>query len=57
VSRRDEKLVAGLEVAAERRLSEFNGQGLANTAWALAKVNYRGEELFAALAILAQRRL
>ena len=43
--------------AAERRLSEFNPQGVANTAWAFATVNHRDEKLFAALAVAAERRL
>ena len=43
--------------AAERRLSDFNPQDVANTAWAFATVNYRDEKLFAALAIAAERRL
>ena len=43
--------------AAERRLSEFNPQGVANTAWTFVTVNYRDEKLFAALAIAAERRL
>ena len=54
---RDEKLFAALATAAERRLSEFNPQNVANTAWAFATVNYRDEKLFAALAIAAARRL
>ena len=53
----DEKLFAALVRAAERRLSEFNAQELANTAWAFATVNYRDEKLCAALAIAAERRL
>jgi hypothetical protein len=36
---------------AERRLSEFNPQNVANTAWAFATLIYRAEKLFAALAI------
>ena len=43
--------------AAERRLSDFNPQNAANTAWAFATVNYRHEKLFAALAIAAEQRL
>ena len=38
-------------------MSKFNVQGLANTAWAFATVNYRDEKLMAALAIAAERRL
>ena len=43
--------------AAERRLSEFSPQGIANTACAFATVNYRDEKLFAALAVAAEWRL
>ena len=43
--------------AAERRLSEFNPQEVANMAWAFATVNRRDEELFAALRIAAEQRL
>ena len=50
-------LVAALAKAAERRLSDFNPQAVANTAWAFATVNCRDEKLFAALAIAAERRL
>ena len=42
-----------LAIATERRLSEFNPQEVADTAWAFATVNYRDERLFAALAIAA----
>ena len=47
---------AALVRASERRLSDFNPQEVANTAWAFATVNYRDEKLFAALAIAAERR-
>ena len=50
-------LVAALSTAAKRRLSDFNPQDVANTAWAFATVNYRDEKLFAALARAAERRL
>ena len=50
-------LVAALVRAAERRLTTFNPQNVANTAWACATVNYRDEKLFAALARAAERRL
>ena len=53
----DEKLFAALARAAERRLSEFNPQDVANIAWAFATVNYRDEKLFAALARAVERRL
>jgi len=42
---------------AQRRLTHFNPQAVANTAWAFATVNYRDEKLFAALARVALRRL
>ena len=48
-------LVAALATAAKRRLSDFNPQDVANTAWAFATVNYRDEKLFAALARVAER--
>ena len=54
---RDEKLFAALARVAERRLTHFNPQNAANTAWACATVNYRDEKLFAALARAAERRL
>ena len=50
-------LVAALATAAERRLSDFNPQNVANTAWAFATVNYRDEKLFAALARATECRL
>ena len=50
-------LFAVLARAAERWLSEFNAQNVANKAWAFATMNYRDEKLFAALAIAAERRL
>ena len=53
---RDEKLFAGLAIAAERRLSEFNVK-VANTAWAFATLIYRDEKLFAALGIVMELRL
>ena len=43
--------------AAERRLRKSNPQGVSNTAWAFATVNYRDEKLLAALARAAERRL
>ena len=49
-------LFAALTIAAERWLSNFNPQEVANTAWALATVNYRAEKLFASLAIVSERR-
>ena len=52
-----EKLLAALASAAERRLSEFNVQELANTAWALATAIHRDEKLLAPLAKAAERCL
>ena len=43
--------------AAERGLSEFIPQEVANTAWAFAKVKYGYEKVFAALATAAKRWL
>jgi len=54
---RDDKLLAALAIAAERRLSEFISQNVANTARAFATVHYRDETLLAALTIAAERRL
>ena len=42
---------------AERRLDQFNAQGLANTAWAFATVGQKDELLFKSLAKMAERRL
>ena len=53
----DEQLFAALAISAQRRLSEFNVQGLANTAWAFATVNLLDKKLFAALAREAERRV
>ena len=43
--------------AAELRLSDFNVQALANTAWAFAMAAQSDAELFRALARLAELRL
>ena len=53
----DEKLFASWTAAAERRLSEFNVQNVANTAWAFAAANHLDEKLFASQTAAAQRRL
>ena len=50
-------LVAALATATERRLTLFNPQNVANTAWAFATANSRDEKLFAALARAAERLL
>ena len=42
---------------AERRLDQFNAQGLANTAWAFATVGQKDDQLFKALARMAEQRL
>ena len=55
--RPDEKLFTALARSAERRLSEFNVQNLANTAWAFATVNRPDEKLFTALARAAEQRV
>ena len=39
---------------AERRLDEFNAQSLANTAWAFATLGQQDEQLFQALARMAE---
>ena len=53
----DEKLFTASARAAEQRMSEFNAQELANTAWAFATANHRDEKPFTALAIAVERRL
>ena len=42
---------------AQRRSNQFNAQGLANTAWAFAKVDQQDEQLVNALAKMAEQRL
>ena len=42
---------------AEQCLDKFNAQDLANTAWAFAKVGQQDEQLFKALARMAEWRL
>ena len=49
--------MAALASAVEQRLTDFNAQNVANTAWAFATVNLRDEKLFAALTIAWERRL
>ena len=46
-----------LSTVVERRLDEFNAQDLVNTAWAFATVGQQDEQLFKALARMAERRL
>ena len=46
-------MFAALATAAERRMSDFNSQGLANAAWAFATVDQSDASLFAALAAAA----
>ena len=41
----------------ERRVSDFNAQNLANTAWAFAKVGQSDEKLFEAVAVAAAGRV
>ena len=57
MSYQDEKLFVALAIAAERRLSEFKPQNLANTAWLLATVGHSDEKLLAALARAAEWQL
>ena len=45
----DEKLLVTLARAALLRMSQFNAQEIANTAWAFATLGYLDENLFAAL--------
>ena len=42
---------------AERRLDQFNGQEFANIAWAFATVGQKDDQLFKALARMAERHL
>ena len=53
----DAKLFTPLARPAEQRLSEFNPQELANTAWAFATVKQSDEKLFTALARAAEQRV
>ena len=53
----DKTLFMALARAAERRLSEFNVQELANTAWAFAAWKRLEAKLLAAMARAAERRL
>ena len=50
-------LFAALARVAELRLSDFNVQHLANTAWAFATASQQDAQLFAALARVAELRL
>ena len=50
-------LPAALAAAAEQRLSEFKSQGIANTTWAFAPVNYLDGKLFAPWTVAAELRL
>ena len=50
VNRPDARLFKSLARAAVQRVSEFNTQNLANSAWAFATVNWRDEKLFTAFA-------
>ena len=54
---KDERLFSMLAAAAEQRMRDFNSQGVANTAWAFAKVGHNKERLFIALAVAAERRM
>jgi hypothetical protein len=59
VGQKDEQLFKSFAKMAGRRLDQFNAQGLANTAWALAvaTVAQKDEQLFKSLAKMAERRL
>jgi len=54
---REDKLLAALATAVERRLIQFIAQEIANAAWALATWNYRDGKLTTDLAKVAKRRL
>ena len=49
MGQQDEQLFKALARMAERRLDNFNGQDLANTAWAFAAVGQHDEQLFRAV--------
>ena len=51
----DQKLFAALVREAERRMSEFKTQGLANTAWTFAIVKHSDENSFVVLAKATER--
>ena len=53
----DAQLFMALAREAERRLGDFNPQGLANTAWAFATLGQADAQLFMALAGEAERRV
>ena len=53
----DASLFAALATAAERRMSDFNSQDLANAAWAFATADQSDASLFAALATAAERHM
>ena len=53
----DAQLFMALARIAEQRVSEFNAQDLANTAWAFAKVGQLDASLFAALGRAAECRV
>ena len=56
-SRKDASLFRTLSAAAQRRMVDFNPQGLANTAWVFAAAVQMDAPLFAALATSSQRRM
>ena len=51
------RLFTAVAEEAERRLSEFNPQNLANTAWAFATLGQADTRLFTALAYEASRHI
>ena len=48
-------MFAALATAAERRMSDFNSQDLANVAWAFAPAGRNDASLFAAVAIATEQ--
>ena len=53
----DASMFAALATAAERRMGDFNSQGLANAAWAFAMASHSNASLFAVLAKAAEQRM
>ena len=50
-------MFAALATAAERRMSNFNSQGLANAAWAFATTGRSDPQLFIVLARASEQRI
>ena len=51
------ELFAAIAKEAKQCLDQFNAQDFANTAWAFATVGQKDDQLFKALAKMAERRL